>query len=170
MPVMSMIKLAQVDFTTTNPAELRAAVKLPRALRPRAQGTVLRISVKLSNGQELTQEFALQEVSDPSDLLQLRAEVSPGTHIFAYRIDPADLPRLVDFRTKAVAQPRIRRGGTLSIQPQACRSGEIAPGPILFSTFLRTAEIGEYVALTRDVDLRSLASGRDVAAIIPPCM
>jgi len=169
MPVMSIIKLAQVDFASTNPAELRAAVKLPRSLQPRTQGTMLRISVKKSDGQELTQEFALQEVSNQSELLPLRAEISTGTHVFVYRINPTDLPRLADFRARALAQPRIRRGGTLSIQPQACRSDEIAPGPILFSTFLRTAEIGEYVALTRDVDLRTFASGRDIAAIIPPC-
>jgi hypothetical protein len=169
MPVMSMIKLARVDFTSTNPAQLRAAVKLPWALQPRAQGTVLRISVKTSDGQDLKQEFALQEISDPTDLLPLRAEMSSDTHIFAYRIDPADLSRLIDFRATALAQPRVRRGGTLSIQPQACRSGEIPSGPILFSTFLRTAEIGEYIALTREVDLRTLAAGRDVAAMIPPC-
>src|SRR5262245_12386261 len=170
MPVMSMIKLAQVDFSSTDPAALRAAVKLPRGLQPRAQGTVLRISVKTTDGQELTQEFALQEISDQSERLPLlRTETSPGTHIVVYRINPTDLPRLADFRAKALAQPRVRGGGTLSSQPQACRSGEIAPGPILFSTFLRAAEIGEYIALTRDVDLRTLAPGRDLAAIIPPC-
>ena len=169
MPVMSMIKLAQVDFASTDPAALRAAVKSPLALRPLAQGTVLRISVKTTDGQNLTQEFALQEVFDQSELLPLRAEISPGTHIVVYRISPADLPRLTDFRATALAKPRVRGGATLSIQPQACRNGEIAPGPILLSTFLRAAEIGEYIALTRDVDLRTLASGRDLAAVIPPC-
>ena len=168
MPVTSMIKLAQIDFTSTDPALWRAAVKLPRTLQPRTKGMVLQISVRASNGQERKQEFALQEISDPADLQPLRAEVSPGTHVFAYRIDPADLPRLNDFRATALAQPR-RPGGTLSIQPQACRSGEIPPGPILFSTFLRTAETRQYIVLTRDVDLRTLAGFRDVAAMIPPC-
>src|SRR5262245_57227072 len=79
MPVMSMIRLAQIDFASTNPAELRAAVKLPRGLEPRAQGTVLRVSVTTTGGQELAQEFALQELSDPADLQPLRAEISPGT-------------------------------------------------------------------------------------------
>ena len=116
MPVMSMIKLAQVDFASTNPAELRAALKLPRALQPRAQGMVLRISVKTTDGQALTQEFALQELSDPSDLLPLRAEVSPGTHIFVYRISPADLPRLSDLRAKALAKPCSGRG---NLEPPA---------------------------------------------------
>jgi hypothetical protein len=169
VPVMSLIKLARLDLASTNPAQLRAAVKLPHALQPRTQGMVLRVSVKTTSGQELKQEFALQEISDPIDLLPLHAELSPGTHIFAYRIDPKDLPRLTEFRANALAQPRIPGGGTLSIYPQACRNGEIPAGPILVSTFLRAAEIGEYIALTRNVDLRTLAPGHDLAAIIPPC-
>ena len=61
MPVTSMIKLAQIDFTSTDPALWRAAVKLPQTLQPRTQAMVLRISVRASNGQELKQEFALQD-------------------------------------------------------------------------------------------------------------
>ena len=34
MPVTSMVKLARVDFVATDPAGLRAAVKLPRTIRP----------------------------------------------------------------------------------------------------------------------------------------
>ena len=32
MPVTSMIKLARVDFAKTDPAQVRAAVKLPRTV------------------------------------------------------------------------------------------------------------------------------------------
>ncbi len=34
MPVTSMIKLARVDFAKTDPEQVRAAVKLPRTVRP----------------------------------------------------------------------------------------------------------------------------------------
>jgi hypothetical protein len=34
---------------------------------------------------------------------------------------------------------------------QACRSGELPRGRILFTTYVRTAETGSYVALTRDL-------------------
>src|SRR5271166_1402417 len=74
MPVPSMIKLARVDFAKTDPAEVRAAVKLPRAVKPRPQGVALRISVKLANGHEEYTDFMLREVSDPKDLLDLRQE------------------------------------------------------------------------------------------------
>jgi hypothetical protein len=34
---------------------------------------------------------------------------------------------------------------------------------------LRTAETGGYVALARDLDLRTIDPQRDLAAAIPPC-
>jgi len=42
-------------------------------------------------------------------------------------------------------------------------------GPTLMTTYLKTSETNCYVALARDVDLRTLAAGKDVAAEIPPC-
>jgi len=52
---------------------------------------------------------------------------------------------------------------------QACRSGELLAGPVLFTSYLRTAETGGYVALARDVDMRSVVRGRDLAAEMPVC-
>jgi hypothetical protein len=42
-------------------------------------------------------------------------------------------------------------------------------GPIYFSTYLRTAETKDYVALARDVDLRSIVPNAAVVAEIPRC-
>lgn len=58
MPVTSMIKLAQIDFETTDPEKLRAAVKLPRPLKARPEGTVLRIAVKLASGEEESRDLS----------------------------------------------------------------------------------------------------------------
>ena len=81
MPVTSMIKLAQVDFAKTDPAQLRAAVKLPRVVRPRPQGMALRITVKLADGHEEFADFKLLEASDPKELLDLRRELDANSHI-----------------------------------------------------------------------------------------
>ena len=63
------------------------------------------------------------------------------------------------------------RGGavTISVAPGACRNSEIPTGPVLFTTYLRTAETGGYIVLARDVDLRTVASNRDLAAEMPIC-
>jgi hypothetical protein len=169
VPVASMLQLSRVDFATTDPALLRAAVTLPWQLRPRGEGMRMRVVVKIGNGPEEAQDFALREVSDAAD--QLRDEIAPGTALFAYRIDPADLPRLQALRTELLAKKKRGMKGSLSIsiRPETCRVEPLPQGPVRFSTYLRTGETANYVPLARDMDLRSLDPTRDIAASIPPC-
>jgi hypothetical protein len=173
MPVTSMVKLARVDFVATDPAGLRAAVKLPRTIRPLRDQVRLRVAVKLASGKEDSQDFRLAEVSDPADLLSLRGEIDGGTHLFAYRLDPAEATRLGAFREALKKQQTTNtgRGGslTISIATGACRSGELSDGPVLLTTYLRTAETSGYVPLARDVDMRSFAREHDALAELPVC-
>ena len=168
MPLTSMVKLARVDLETSDPAQLRAAIKMPRTLRPRPNGMVLRIAVRVGNAPEESRDFLLRELSDPAELA---SEASASSHIFAYRIDDADIPRLIALRTELIAKKNSGRGGsiTIGVQPQACQMGELPQGPIYFTTYLRTAETGDYVTLARDVDLRALAQARSLVDVIPRC-
>ena len=95
MPVTSMVKLARVDFETSDPAQLRAAIKLPRSLRPLPNGMRLRIAVRVGRAPEEVRDFVLRELLSPGELLR---EATADSHIYAYRIDDADLPRLAAFR------------------------------------------------------------------------
>ena len=173
MPVSSMLTLARVDFAATDPAELRAAIKLPRLIRPQPQGVSLRIAVKLASGEEEARDFTLREIADAQDARARAPEPDADTHVFAYRLEAAEVARLAAFRDALKGKQAASggRGGTLtiSIRPQACRSGELPRGPIPFATYLRTAETGGYVALTRDVDLRTIDPKQDLAAAMPPC-
>jgi hypothetical protein len=168
MPVTSMIKLARVDFETSDPAQLRAAIKLPRSLRARPNGVALRVSVQVGRAPEEARDFTLRELPEPAELAR---ESSVGNHIFAYRIDDADLTRLAAFRAELIAKKSSGQKGSISIsvRPQACKVGELPDGPIYFSTYLRTAETKDYVALARDVDLRSIVPNAAVVAEIPRC-
>jgi len=176
MPVTSMLKLARVDFANTDPAQLRAAVKLPRLIQPQPQGMALRIGVKLAGGQEEFEDFVLREVSEPKDVLALHRELDADTHVFAYRLDPSEVARLTAFRDALKKKQAISGGSggsggslTIAIRPQACRSGDLSGRPVMVTTYVRTAETGGYVPLTRDVDLRTIDSKQDLAAAIPPC-
>jgi hypothetical protein len=172
VPVTSLIKLAQIDFANTDPARLRAAIKLPRSVRPRPEGVALRLGVKIANGHEAFEDFVLREVSEPAEVLALHRELEPDTHIFAYRLDGAEVTRLNAFREalKKKQEATGGRGGalTIAIRPEACRTAELPSRAVYVSTFLKTAETGGFVPLTRDVDLRTIA-GRDLAAALPPC-
>ena len=168
MPVTSMVKLARVDFETSDPAQLRAAIKLPRTLRARPKGVALRIAVQVGRAPEEARDFMLREMPEPAELTR---EASADSHIFAYRIDDADLARLAAFRTELIAKKSAGQKGSISIsvRPQACKVGEFPDGPIYFSTYLRTAETKDYVTLAREVDLRSIVPNAAVVAEIPRC-
>ncbi len=168
MPVTSMVKLARLDFETSDPAQLRAAIKLPRTLRARPNGVALRIAVQVGRGPEEARDFMLREIPEPAELTR---EAGAGSHIFAYRIDDADLARLAAFRADLIAKKSSGQKGSISIsvRPQACKVGELPDGPITFSTYLRTAETKDYVTLARDVDLRSIVPNAAVVAEIPRC-
>jgi hypothetical protein len=173
MPVTSMIRLARADLAATDPAQLRAAVKLPRVLKLKPAGVALRIGVKLANGEENTQDFVMREVSDPADVVALHAELEPNTQIFVYRLDPAEASRLAAFRDalKKKQEASGRRGGNLmiTVRPDACRAGDLPDRPVYITTYLKTAETGGYVPVARDVDLRTIVPGRDVTQEIPAC-
>src|SRR6266540_5803439 len=170
MPITSMVQFARIDFSSTDPAQLRAAVKAPRTVRP--QGAALRIIVRIASGDEEFADFVLREVSEPNEVLALHHELDPDTHIFAYRLEPSEAARLAAFRDSLKAKQAASggRGGaiTISIRPDACRTQELADRPIHVTTYLRTAETGRYVPLARDLDLRT-ATGRDLASALPPC-
>jgi hypothetical protein len=168
MPVTSMVKLARVDFETSDPAQLRAAIKLPRELRTRPNGVSLRIAVRVGRAPEEAREFLLRELPPPTELAR---EAGADTHIFAYRIDDADLPRLAAFRTELIAKKSSGQRGsiTISVQPQACKAAELPDGPVYLTTYLRTAETGSYVTLARDVDLRTLPAADAIVEKIPRC-
>jgi hypothetical protein len=168
MPVTSMVQLARIDFQTSDPAQLRAAVKLPATLQPLPRGIALRIKVTAGSAPAEQRDFMLREIPLPAELTR---EASADTRIFAYRLDDADVPRLIAFRNEQLAKKRegSSRGLSISVVPHACKTSELADGPILFTTYLRTAETIDYVPLARDVDLKTLVPGRDIAAEIPLC-
>jgi hypothetical protein len=132
MPLMSLLKIAQTDLSSTDLSRMRAAVKLPRGIEPRPAGVALRIGVRLANGHEEFQDFVLREVTAPSEVNALQSEVDSKTHIFAYRLDQ----RLGTFRDelKRKQQQGGGRGGslTIAIQPDACRTTDLPEGPIYY--------------------------------------
>jgi hypothetical protein len=106
MPVTSMVKLARIDFQTTDPEALRVAVKLPQMLKARAEGTVLRIGVRLANGVENSRDFALREVNERE---ALAGEAAPGTELSAYALAMRDVAELRVFRAMLMQKQKKAR-------------------------------------------------------------
>lgn len=170
MPVTSMVKLAQVDLKTTDPEKLRVAIKLPRALKPRPDGTVLRIAVKLTSGEEESRDFTLSVVAG-DEVAALAGESDAGSEMFAFAIAKNDVAQLRIFRTALLQRQKSGSHGsvTISVRPDVCRNAPLTGGSVLFTTYLKTAETGSYVVLARDVDLRTFDPNRVLVALIPAC-
>jgi hypothetical protein len=170
MPVTSMVKLARLDLQTTDPEQLRVALKLPSMLKARTEGTVLRIAVRLANGAEDARDFSLREATS-AERAALAAEAEGGSAVFAYALAHSDVAQLRMFRAELMRRQKGGSGGaiTIAVRPDTCRTAPLPNGPLLFSTYLKTAETNGYVPLARDLDLRRLDPDRDHAAMIPAC-
>ncbi|MBB1094348.1 hypothetical protein HUU61_24070 [Rhodopseudomonas palustris] len=169
MPVSSMVKLARTDFAAADPAALRIAVRLPQGLRPRPRGVTLKIAVAVDETKQ-EQTLVLTELDDPAELLSLSGELTRNTAIYAFRIDPVDLPQIAALREQMAAHKARGKRGSLSlgVGAEACRIGPLPASPLL-TTYLKTERGGDFYPLVRDVDLRKELPGAVTPERIPPC-
>lgn len=169
MPVTSLLALSKVDFATTEPQALRAAVVLPKSLSP--QRVVLRLTGRINNGPDQHEDFQLEEFTDPFLPASLTG-AGNDARIGAYRLTDADAARMAAFRTSLFRQ-KAESGGTgvleMTINPEACLVSPPAEGPVLATTYIKTSETNTYVALARNFDLRTIDPQRDLIATAPPC-
>lgn len=167
VPVTSMLKLVRTDISAIDPAALRIAVRLPQGLRPRR--VTLRITIAVGSDKR-EQAFVLTELDDPAELLSLAGEVTNGTTIYAFRIAPADVQRLLTIRDEMAAhKAKGERGSlTIGVGAEACRIGTL-PAKTLITTYLKTERAGDFFPLTRDIDLRKDVPKEAVPERIPLC-
>jgi hypothetical protein len=167
VPVTSMVKLARTDLAATDPAALRIAVRLPQGLRPRR--VTLRITLAVG-AEKREQAFVLADLDDPAELLSLAGEVTKHTAIYAFRIAPADVPRVLAVRDEMAAlKAKGERGSlALGVGAEACRTGAL-PAKTLVTTYLKTERAGDFFPLVRDVDLRKEAPQEAAPERIPLC-
>lgn len=167
MPLNSMVRVARTDFSTIDPAALRAALKVPDGIRPH----VARLQLTLTTeGDKRVEEFVLQDMADAAELASLRGEVSVGTTMYAYRLDPADIARFASVRADMLARKAKGARGAMAIgvSAEGCRTGPV-PETIPLTTYLRTEAGGDFFALARDIDLRKALAGQDLTVKLPMC-
>ncbi|MBV5265297.1 hypothetical protein [Pinisolibacter aquiterrae] len=174
VPARTIWALRSFDPLTTDPARLRAAVAMPQEAFPAHGGAKLVISqVRRGGGDEEKIEIQLEEVPLASETGLGAVKPKPGQTARAYRIPPAEIPRLLEARQRAAARAAKEPGafaGTLSVGVDGCRP-EGAPSPKAFhvSTWLKTAETGEYLTVLDDVDLVKLVGAEKLAAEAKVC-
>jgi hypothetical protein len=169
VPLSSIVALRRVDFQTTDFAKLRVAVQLPDAIRTRTDGVRMIASISYDGGVTRKETLYLREANLETDK---PSGARRGFHTHGFSLREADVVRLEAIRAEIAAAKAEQRKGSLGFGIEArefCRAGELGNGPVPITTFLRTAELPEFIPLLKDFDLRSDAHIGEALAKLPPC-
>ncbi len=161
VPLTSLVQLSRVDFMTTDFNQLRVAMILPAAIRPRPAGVQMEAKVKLGEQPEDSAVIILQETTASADMIGLPAEQAGGSKTYVYRLAPPEAAKLETIRRRVLIAQSQKQKGSLGIGISAkefCLNAALANGPILSTTYLSSAETRGYVVVTRDIDLRGDAT------------
>jgi hypothetical protein len=172
IPVGSILPLARIDLMTTDLERLRAALRLPRALRPSAAGVSMDVVLKLDGLPGETTSFSLVPASTPADLETLPAGARADGTTYVYRLAGPDIVRFDALRRKVAAERSGGRGGSLGLGIAArefCGAGPLPAGPLPLSTYLRTSENAGYVIMLEGFDLRGDATLESALTHLEPC-
>ncbi len=163
VPLTSMIRLNRLDPMTVNATHIRAAVRMPDAMRVKPDGARLTWSAKRDDiAQTIKETFVLEHDFSPTVKNALNTRVKPGFRIEIFRIAEPELEKLTTFRQRVAAwkqQDPDDTEGSLSIDIVGCRLGPLPSGKLLVSTYLKMKADGQFITLTRDTDLRGFAPG-----------
>lgn len=152
VPVTSMVALARIDFEKTDLSAFRAAMRFPDNYR--ARGSRMIVKVLIEGMPDVREEFALEAVNDPEELMQLAGEGKPGVRLAAFRLPAEAVARFEAHRKRALEAKREKRKGSLSIalEPDFCYEKTPPRETLPFSTYLKTIETMRYVPVLRDFD------------------
>lgn len=157
VPLRSLSALSRIDAQTTDLSALRVALRLPASVRPLPRGVSLETVVKIGGEPDRKAAFRLVQIDDLSEMAGLPASTG-GTHFYLFRFVPEDAARFEALRTSVLTQKQGGKSASIGIgvaTKEFCRVGELPPGPILATTFLRTSETRTFVEASRDLDLRA---------------
>lgn len=152
-PLESIYKLRNVDIFTTDVEKLRVAVQMSDKFVVQWRHVQMVTSLeKTAEQPALIETFILQPVEEQRELAPLDIYRKKGRSIFAFRLAPEDIPRFNAFRLAQNVDGEKRKG-SLSIGTEMCRKQNAPLSDVIVSTFIKVAEVGEFIPLTLDIDL-----------------
>ncbi|ASP35531.1 hypothetical protein [Labrenzia sp. VG12] len=177
VPLTTMVKLSRFDLLKTAPDGLRIAVKYPDSIRIPDGGAQMRLTVtEKSNGEvQLKEEFAFTRVDTAAEKAELAGALQSGWRVEVYRLPAGRIGAFKAFQshlTDMSKGDREKVDGSMELSVDACLLSATRPDRILVSTFLKASELGGFVPLLKDADLRELMAAEDLdgdAAPLGPC-
>lgn len=172
VPVSSILPLMRIDLATTRVTALRVALQLPEGLRPRPGGVTLDLVLKRQGQPDRDEHLLLVETEGAADLAGLVSKQQQGFRLTAYRLSAEDVSRFEAIQAELATARQQGIAGALGFGIAArefCLTGAGTPRQMLASTYLMTAESGEWLTVTERFDLngdRQIAQG---LTTLEPC-
>lgn len=158
-PSQAAIGFARLDAVAADPADFRAAIRLPQGFGPAQPRANLTLYASRDKGERVVTRVALIPITDGSEDFALAELKRPGFTVTALRIAPADLATLAPFRDSARGLDKL----DFTVEPEACRRASTAE-PALLTTYLRTDPSASYLMLTREADMEKAGDAQKLPA------
>jgi hypothetical protein len=168
MPLSSMWALRKLELETTDFSSWRAALKSPSFVRTTA--ATLKVDVVEADGNNRSGNFTLIEAADSLAALRRVTTAQPGEQLGVYRLSDEDVAKLEGIRAEVVQANGTQKGRmSIGVSAQGCSVGLIPSGPVRLSTYLKTTETLQFVALMEGLDLLKYSDGKTAAELFKPC-
>ncbi|MDR3475365.1 MAG: hypothetical protein P4M09_27265 [Devosia sp.] len=157
IPLGSIVPLARIDLMTTDLTKLRAALRLPRPLRPQPGGVAMDVVLKADGVPDQTASLTLTETTDPADLARLPPLGNGQQRTYVYRLAPAEIARFDALRKTLAGYRAAHLSSSLGFgiaTREFCTETPLEAGPVPTSSFLLTSETGTFVTLIDGLNLR----------------
>lgn len=165
VPAATLYKLWTFDMATADPSAIRAAIRYPKVLAPRAGGAKLTLTQADPKGAApRTHAFVLEELEEGAALDRFRRQ---GYPVRAFRLSAADTAKVRAIQVEMNATPG--QSGSFGVSIDACRLGPLPQGALLSSTYLKLDAREPYMPVVEDIDLRKEIGEAALAAQVPPC-
>lgn len=155
-PPSSMLQLSRISPLEADPAAIRLAARLPEPLIVRDGDIRLRISFDGgTDATRLVEEYAAVVIDAPAGTPGIvSGSETERTYVAALSESDAASLRAVQRRIVEWRATGVEGQGRLAVTATACAAGTVPDGPILLTTWMRTAQDEPFFVLTRNVDLR----------------
>lgn len=133
IPLKTLYRMATTDMMTVEPKDISVAVRIPEWFAEQLKGVTMTLGTTLEDKTLSSEAFSLESIPIALTGKTLNAEQKKGFSLYAYRIKPSDIARVLQTRErtkKQKAESANKVKGLLTIQVNACRNIKLPDGEI----------------------------------------
>lgn len=172
-PPSSMIRLTRLSPLDADPAQIRIAVIHDRMLRVREGDVTLKLTYKPDGkGPSFDERYKPVVSASQAPPMELASQLEKDRALTVLHLSDRDAAHMRQAQSliKAYKESGGDGSGSLAAGVEGCRDAAIPEGPVLVSTYLKTADDDTFFALVRNQDMRKLLAKRGVdIADMEPC-